>query len=182
MKYYFLIFIGLLIGGESVLLPSIYFVHLNKLNAGLIIAIAFLATMISDAGWYLVGRYFSLNKITKLLRKKLKEDAANRLTENFNKRALFLVFISKFTYGLRIIVQLLCGAERIYFPKYLLVNALGVIAWAGFLFFISDLLRYSSLFSHFTIISINFSFSIILILVTLISMFTRKKITKRWFR
>ena len=49
----------------------------------------------------------------------------------FNKRGMWAVFLGRFIAFLRILAGPLAGSLRMYYPKFLLANALGGIAWAG---------------------------------------------------
>ena len=49
----------------------------------------------------------------------------------FNKRGMWAVFFGRFIAFLRILAGPLAGSLRMHYPKFLIANALGGIAWAG---------------------------------------------------
>src|SRR5215207_6665527 len=64
MSYqYLLLFCGMLFGGETVLLPSIYLVLIGKLDLIPLIVAAALATIVSDSVWYFAGRFVPVNRL-----------------------------------------------------------------------------------------------------------------------
>jgi membrane protein DedA with SNARE-associated domain len=56
---YISVFIGLVVGGESVLLPTLYLATQNIFSIKYVWCIALLAVAISDSFWYYVGYRFS---------------------------------------------------------------------------------------------------------------------------
>ena len=127
---YVFIFIGLFIGGESVLLPALYLGVIEKLNIWYVIGLMLVATALSDTVWYFVGRgltkgfsYISINPKV--------QSHIDRLSTVFKERSLHILFFSKFIYGTRIAAQVLCGMYKIHFWRYFMVNFAGIIALAA---------------------------------------------------
>lgn len=127
---YAIVFVGLLLGGETVLLPALYFVVVGELNGWYVMGIMVIATIISDIFWYAIGR----GAVPIFIRQKVKEDRL-RQVDRFSSvvvgKELFILFYSKFIYGTRIAAQVFCGAREVSFYPYLAVNTLAVAALGG---------------------------------------------------
>jgi membrane protein DedA with SNARE-associated domain len=121
---YPIIFVSLLVGGGIILFPAFYLAVLGVFTWWHIIGIMVLATLFADSFWYLVGRgavpAFMSSRFNRA--KYLK-----KVTNSTKGRELILLFYSKFVYGTRIAVQVLCGARRVNFAAYLFVNTATVI-------------------------------------------------------
>ncbi len=121
-------FVGLLFGGETVLLPAIYFGISGAISLQAVIAISVLATAISDTFWYYLGCIISVEKIASISIFKKHAKKVMRLSHSFQENGLILLFFSKFVYGTRTAMQILCGVNRIAFAKYFFVNISGILA------------------------------------------------------
>lgn len=129
---YTVIFVGLLFGGETILLPAMYFGISGTISLQAIIGISILATAISDTFWYYLGRTTPVEKISSLkIFRKYTENIAG-LSSSFKKNGLFLLFSSKFVYGTRTTMQILCGMNNITFVKYFFINISGIVALNAF--------------------------------------------------
>lgn len=124
---YIFIFIGLIFGGETILLPSIYLAIVGALNLSYVTALMVLATIVSDIIWYYagVGAFPFLSK--RKLRPRVQK-AVSGLSAMFQRNDAYVLFISKFIYGTRIAAQVLCGMHRMNLRKYLVINTAGILA------------------------------------------------------
>jgi membrane protein DedA with SNARE-associated domain len=140
---YTALFIGFLFGGETILLPAIYFGIIGTINLKAVIALSILATVISDTFWYAVGRTIPGGSILhiSILRKYRKKITG--LSRPFKKNGLVLLFFSKFVYGTRTAVQILCGANNIAFINYFFINMCGILALNVFFIIIGKMLEES---------------------------------------
>lgn len=128
---YVVMFIGLLLGGETILLPALYLGISGSVSLSAVVAISLLATAISDSLWYLLGRAVKVRKIPSMMSSavyKKHSKQMNELSRMFEKRGLAILFSSKFVYGTRTATQVLCGIKKIPFWKYFFVNIFGIIA------------------------------------------------------
>src|SRR5436853_7127455 len=93
---YIILFFALLVGGETVLVPAVYLALIGKLQVVPLVAIASLATILSDSAWYLVGRVLPVEKISKLrwLGKKWPR-VFDSVSEVFKRHGLKAIFVSK---------------------------------------------------------------------------------------
>ncbi|HSH26690.1 MAG TPA: DedA family protein, partial [Wenzhouxiangella sp.] len=55
---YLMLFVGLLLVGEAVLLPALYLATTGRLDPFSVIVVAVTATMLSDLAWFLLGRWW----------------------------------------------------------------------------------------------------------------------------
>src|SRR4051794_22742634 len=131
---YLVLFFALLIGGETILLPAVYFALLGKLNLWGVAAGASSATILSDSAWEFVGRVLPVGRIERIrwLGKGWPR-MFSHASHLFSRHGLKAVFFSKFIYGTRIAAQMLAGIARLRYDRYLMVNALSVFVWLGLL-------------------------------------------------
>jgi len=139
-SFYIGVFIGVITLGEAALIPAISLGHIGTVSLSLILAIAFIGTVLADAFWYSLGYFVPQEKLMQYRFVQRRMNRAAALTEFFRKHRLRLVFYSKFLYSTRIVFQLLAGATRTPFFMYLLVNALSTALWLFVLTMIGVLL------------------------------------------
>lgn len=124
---YTFIFFGLLIGGETVLLPAIYLAVSGSLNLSYLTALMVLSTLVSDIIWYYIG-LGSVPLFSKRTLKPRVQHAVDRLSKAFMRNDSYVLFTSKFVYGTRIAAQVLCGIHKMPLRRYLAINTAGVLA------------------------------------------------------
>lgn len=134
------LFIGMLIGGETVLVPAMYVVLSGAMQLLPFLIIVIAATCISDAVWYAIGRSLPKEKVLNL-------PFLKRHTERITKAQALLdryksagIILSKFVYGSRTVVQILAGTIRIPFWRYIGINTLGVVIYVFLIFGIGTIL------------------------------------------
>jgi membrane protein DedA with SNARE-associated domain len=131
-KYAFL-FIGMFLLGEAVFLPAIYLSLLGYISLPVVILVSLFATLISDVIWYYIASHRSVAKIQHWHRVEKHKEKFVRLSALFDRRGGLILFASKFVYGTRILVQVICGMKRMNIWKYLFVNTIGSLAYLLFL-------------------------------------------------
>lgn len=123
---------GVPLPGEATLIAAAaYAGKTGELNIGLVIAAAALGAMLGDnigfwigreAGYRLLLRYGGLLGLT---------EARLKVGQYlFLKHGGKIVFIGRFVTLLRAVAALLAGVNRMNWPRFLLFNAAGAIAWA----------------------------------------------------
>src|SRR5437667_10691209 len=129
---YLALFFALLLGGETILLPAVYFALLGKLELLPVMVVAATATILSDFGWYLAGRLLPAKKIGRLplLRRRWPQSFAYA-SDLFKRHGSKPVFVSKFLYGTRIATQVMAGVTRLGYVRYLIANTASVLVWLG---------------------------------------------------
>jgi membrane protein DedA with SNARE-associated domain len=123
---YLMLFVGLLLAGEVVLLPALYLAATGRLDILLVILVAVVATMLSDLAWYLLGRWSPSDAIDRM-RQRHSGRIVNRLQRLFSSNGPRLLYLSKFVYGTRIAAQVIAGALRMPPASWFLVNFAGVV-------------------------------------------------------
>lgn len=130
----FSLYIGILVFGLPVLLPAIHLAAQGSLDPLVLAVVALAAMWTSDAAWYALGRCVPLERLRRqrlLARTVARADA---LFERFRGARTRLLFLSRFLYGSRIAVNLLCGLTRMRFRTVVLVQIASGVLWLGCLF------------------------------------------------
>jgi membrane protein DedA with SNARE-associated domain len=148
---YIFLFLGTFLEGEAVLILAGYFAFQGKLNIFCVFLTAFAGSFLGDQFYFYIGRWrgiWLLNLIPTMARK------FRRGLKLIEKYGSFVAFISRFTYGFRILLPVILGMTRLSRIKFLYLNLGSAFTWAvafsmaGFLFgksasfFIEDLDRY----------------------------------------
>lgn len=176
------IFAGILVGGESVFIPAVYLTFRNVIDPIPLILISASAGIISDSIWYWVGKTFPVHRLLEMKSLKRSREYIAHASSFFDRNSLKLLYLSKFVYGTRTAMQVICGQKRIPFGKYLIVNTLGILSWLLLLYGIAYALRQQ--LSHYeeTVQNIELVFAVsFLIIMILLICFTRFY-GKRWFQ
>ncbi|HYE60270.1 MAG TPA: VTT domain-containing protein [Candidatus Kapabacteria bacterium] len=182
MRTYMLIFLGLLVGGESVLIPAVYLTFIHVLSAPTLIVLSICATVISDTFWYIMGRRITHERIsnsTMLKRYHKGIETAGRLVRTYG---IPFLIISKFVYGTRTAMQVLAGLERIPYAIYMIVNMIGIGLYTGTIFGLAYLVRESLEQFKLTVIAFQVSFGLLFLLTASILLWVNYKMSKRWFQ
>ncbi len=130
---YLLLFVGLFLGGETVLIPAVYFALNGDLDLLTLFAISIFATLISDSLWYMFGRVAKFDRIARWPIVGRQAGVIAKISGVFRAHSLKILFGSKFVYGTRVAAQILSGAYAVPFFHYLLVNIVGVLALQGYI-------------------------------------------------
>jgi len=148
---YLFLFLGTFFEGEAVLILAGYFAFQGTLSLPGVILTALGGSFLGDQFYFYLGRWRGkwLLSLVASLAKKLRR--ALRLIEKYGS---FVAFISRYTYGLRIVLPIVLGMTNLASRRFLALNFLSAVSWAvlfslaGFFFgksaslFIEDLDRY----------------------------------------
>ena len=123
---------GALVPGETSLIVAAALAAQGQLSLPLVIAVAAGAAILGDNIGYLIGH----RGIRRLLDRPGRwSEGRRRLVERgevfFARRGSAAVFFGRWLPGLRVVASWLAGANRMPWPRFLLWNALGGIAWAA---------------------------------------------------
>jgi membrane protein DedA with SNARE-associated domain len=124
---YAILFVGLLLAGESILLPAIYLAIAGRLSMPYVVAIAMLSTTLADLAWFYIGRHMAEGVFRRFVSDRVRA-AMDRLSKPFDAHMGKALFISKFVYGTRTAAQVLAGARGMPLRAYVSVNFLGILA------------------------------------------------------
>ena len=104
----------------------------GQFSAFAIFGAAFVACMLGDLLWYAAGRRYGRRVMKLLCRMSLSPDSCVRQTEvRFERWGGITLVLSKFIPGLATIAPPLAGAMRLGWGSFFLLNAFGVVIWAG---------------------------------------------------
>lgn len=134
---YAVLFFGMMIFGETVFLPASYLSLQGVLDPVAVIVVSVVATLVADFVWYLLGSKVSLEKIQHWRRIKKNRHTFEKISALFDDYGYYVLFISKFVYGTRILVQLLSGIKKLPVVMYLIINTIGTFTFLMFLFCIT---------------------------------------------
>lgn len=124
--------VGLPIPGETVTLAGGFLAGSDQLNYWIVLGDAVLGATLGGNLGYWVGRYGGwpmLMGIGRIFR--VQETQLVSLKNQFSQNAAKAVFLGRFVALLRIFASPLAGIAEMPYPKFMLYNALGAIAWAS---------------------------------------------------
>lgn len=148
---YLFLFIGTFLEGEAVLILAGFFAFQEKLNIYAVIALAFAGSFLGDQFYFYLGRWkglWLLNVFPIIARK------FSRALKLIEKYGALVAFISRYTYGFRLLLPIVLGMTSLSKIKFLYLNLISAFTWAiifslaGYLFgksaslLIEDLDRY----------------------------------------
>ena len=137
---------GLLIVGLNVLLnqiglpvpvvPTLIMAGTLAATGGLpfpaLFAIAVLACLLADCGWYWVGEKYGIRVLKTLCRISLEPDSCvNQTQSQFDRWGVNSLVIAKFVPGWSTIAPPLAGALRIGWWRFILLSTLAAMLWVG---------------------------------------------------
>lgn len=110
---------------------------IGKLNAFLVLCIAFLAAMLSDQFWYQVGLRRGSSVLPFLCRIALDpESCVRRTKEIFARYGPRSLLVAKFIPGVATAASPLAGIFHLHPLRFLLLDGLGTFIWVGILIFV----------------------------------------------
>ena len=148
---YWVLFVGTFLEGETILIFAGFLACQGYLNIFGVILSSFAGSFLGDQFYFHLGRIkgeFLLKLFTSFARKFRK---ALRVIKRYGS---FVAFVSRYTYGLRILLPIILGMTNLPGRRFLWLNLLSALSWAlifslaGFLFgkgasiFIDDLERF----------------------------------------
>ncbi len=136
---YFVLFAWVLAEQIGLPLPAVPFLFAagamggsGRLNLGLAIGVAVLASLLSDVTWYEIGRRRGSQVLQLLCRISLEPDSCVRRTEEvFARHGARSLLVAKFIPGLSTAAPPLAGIFRMRLSRFLLFDGVGALAWAG---------------------------------------------------
>lgn len=134
---YIILFLGMFVVGETVLIPAIFLSFEGFLDPGAVVAVSFVATVLADIAWYSFARFAPLERVVGLKRVSGGKASFERLSALFDQHAYRVLFISKFVYGTRVFVQIIAGLKHLNFRNYVLVNSAGILSYFALLYLVA---------------------------------------------
>ena len=125
---YWLLAVGCLLEGETILLLAGFAAHRGHLNLGAVLGIAALAGFAGDQFYFWLGRRHGAALLARWPSIGKKVERVQQLLARW--RDAVVVFV-RFAYGLRSAGPIIIGMSPISAPRFALFNALGAMLWAG---------------------------------------------------
>ncbi len=153
---YCVMFLGLIIEGEFILISSGVFLHLGALDSYYSFLFMFLGVFSKTFLGYAIGLFinknFYGNKFLDYIAKRIL-----KLMPSFREKPFRSIFISKFIIGFNNIVVIFSGYEKVNFKTYLKAEFLSTIIWAPILVMIGYFFSYTAISAshelwHFSLI------------------------------
>ena len=113
--------------GEFVIVPVLYFAVGGTFDIGAVFLVFFLASVMADFFWYIVGRFIPRAKLFKVPILSFFQKGLKRLHLFYDRHGERCVFISRFIIGTRITVQILAGLHDMPWWKFLKIDGLAVL-------------------------------------------------------
>jgi membrane protein DedA with SNARE-associated domain len=124
---YWVLFLGTFLEGEAILIMAGFLAFQGYLNPGGVIITAFAGSFLGDQFYFYLGRLQgkALLRRFHFIARRFRE--ALRLIEKYGA---FVAFISRFTYGLRIILPIILGITSLPSRTFLFINLGSALVWA----------------------------------------------------
>jgi membrane protein DedA with SNARE-associated domain len=124
---YWVLFVGTLLEGEAVLLLAGFLAFQGYLDIVGVICTAWAGSFLGDQTFFYLGRFKGrvLLKRFHSIAKKFRE--ALKLIEKYGN---FVAFISRFTYGFRIVLPIILGITNLAPRTFLWINLASALSWA----------------------------------------------------
>ncbi len=128
IKYgYALLFLGVAIEGEAILLVAAFLAHRGALDFATVLVVAIGANFFSDQVYYVIARAQGLAWLeARFGRHKQYAHAVAWMTRHSN----WILLGSRYAFGFRIIIPAACGALGMPFLRFTLINLVSGIIWA----------------------------------------------------
>lgn len=124
---YWVLFIGTFLEGEAILIMAGFLAFQGYLNIGSVILTAFCGSFLGDQFYFYLGRSQGKQLLRRFHFIARRFRAALRLIEKYGS---FVAFISRFTYGFRIILPIILGITSLPPRTFLLINLCSACVWA----------------------------------------------------
>lgn len=124
---YWVLIIGCLLEGETILLLAGFAAHRGYLDPYAVVVIAAVAGFLGDQFFFWLGRRHGKLVLTRWPSVTAHNDRLQRLIARYHTAVIIGV---RFTYGLRIAGPVLIGMSAISRVRFALLNAIGAVLWA----------------------------------------------------
>ena len=141
---YLLIFIGLIVEGEVVVITAGVLSYLGALDFWLALCFILAGGMVKTFGGYYLGvilqEKYSQANFLKYLKKRVLY-----FMPRFRERPFWSIFVSKFIMGANHFVIIFCGYEKIDYKKFLRAEISSTVIWAPLLLSLGYFFSYAAL-------------------------------------
>ncbi len=125
---YWVLFVGTFLEGEAILLLAGFLAFQGYLNILGVICTAWAGSFLGDQCYFYLGRFKGKGLLKRFhsIAKKFRE--ALKLIEKYGN---FVAFISRFTYGFRIVLPIILGITDLAPRTFLWINLASAFTWAA---------------------------------------------------
>jgi len=122
------IFIGFVLPGETAVVLGGVLASRHSISLAALMVLVVVAAVVGDSVGYEVGRHFGerVLRLRPLRRHQRRLDGARGY---LRRRGAYAVFLGRWTAFLRAVMPGLAGVSRMPYPRFLVFNALGGLAW-----------------------------------------------------
>lgn len=125
---YFVVFIGAVLEGESVVAAAAFAAHRGFLRVGGVAIAAFLGTFLGDQFYFLLGR---LNSNFVLARRPAWRQRMRKINEQLVRNQNWVIFVYRFIYGVRAITPFVIGMSPVATWRFVTICFLGSLLWTA---------------------------------------------------
>jgi len=124
---YWILFVGTFLEGEAILIMAGFLAFGGYLHITGVIATAFAGSFLGDQFYFYLGRFKGKGLLRRFhtIARKFRE--ALRLIEKYG---IFVAFISRYTYGFRIVLPIILGITTLPARTFLWINLISALSWA----------------------------------------------------
>ncbi|MBC7962680.1 MAG: DedA family protein [Steroidobacteraceae bacterium] len=124
---YWVLFVGTFLEGEAILLMAGFLAFRGYLDISGVVLTAWLGAFLGDQCYFYLGRLKGRALLKRFHSIARKFRAALKLIEKYG---IFVAFISRFTYGFRIVLPVILGITKLAPRTFLWINMVSALSWA----------------------------------------------------
>lgn len=124
---YWVLFVGTFLEGEAILLLAGFLAFQGYLDVVGVICTAWSGSFLGDQFYFYLGRYKGRGMLKRFHFIARKFRKALKLIEKYGN---FVAFISRFTYGFRIVLPIILGVTNLKSRTFLWINLASAFTWA----------------------------------------------------
>ncbi|HEY4498938.1 MAG TPA: VTT domain-containing protein [Candidatus Paceibacterota bacterium] len=124
---YVVLFIGMVVEGEIVLLAAIFLTQTGHMQLSSVLLVAFVGMLIGDILWYWFGHFLDRFLLTRRIARGLMPAIDRQLRE----RPTLSIFIAKFVYLLHRIVLIRVRPAGVTFDRFIKADLVAISAWVA---------------------------------------------------
>lgn len=179
---YPVLFLGHIFLGGFILIPALYLAIEQELSLFILFIVIVTSSMLNDSFWYLIGNNINRERVYSLRFVKNRMKEAKNFSAFYDEHGVWAVFFTKFIYGTRIASQILAGAHKIGFIRFLSATGAGTAVWFVIMYFLITLLDRGVSSTAAVAFRIQIIFLIMTAILILFYWFTGKYLRKRIMR